>query len=1078
MASRFVRRAFVATSLLVTITFAARLEPRADCSTIQVNSGDSCSSLAQRCGITGDQFMQYNPQQGLCANLQPGQYVCCSSGTLPDHTPKQNPDGTCASYAVQSGDSCSSIGASHGPLTVQQLESFNKQTWGWNTCNNLFAGTNMCLSTGTPPMPLSVQGTVCGPQVPGTQPPGSGQNLSSLNPCPLRACCDIWGQCGTTEDFCVDTNTGAPGTARTGTNGCISNCGTNIVMSSKPASFMSVGYFEAFNVERPCLNMDITQVDKSKYTHIHYAFGEIGYNYTVSANRYYSQFSAFTQLTGVKRIISFGGWTFSTDPSTYTIFRQGVTAANRDTFATNIANFVIANNLDGVDIDWEYPAAPDIPGIPPGNPSEGNDFVNFLGLLYQKLKPKGKTISMAAPASFWYLKGIPMINVQVWVDYVVYMTYDLHGQWDYNNKWSDPGCPGGNCLRSHVNLTETLNALSMITKAGVASNKIAVGVSSYGRSFQMLQAGCTGPMCPYAGPASGATKGPCTGTAGYISNAEINSIIAFNPSASKLYDVNSDSNILVYDTTQYINYMNDSVKANRIALYQALNFGGYSDWAVDLQQFVPPVSIRTDSGGGTTRVTGSLQTTTTTNSAGSTITTIVSKQPLATTVITTTNSAGQQVLLTEVLSTTTDAAGRTITITGTLKPVVTTNAGGSSTTSLSTVFPPPTATKTIVITTTDRSGKTTTATGVIRTTVTTIPGGKVVSTVSTDFPLPTTFPPPPTSGKCLGPQCLHGSCTGPLCAVVICTGSTCDANCQGSDCTSSGCIGPDCSNGACIGPFCKTHGCVGADCFDGDNGGDNDNCFGSGCLDIGCVGVGCGNDQSCFGPLCRITSCTGPDCVNGQCVGSRCTSYGCSGNGCTAPNQTPDPSNTCSRTTISSCAATVFVTTTVFSDLSSTTTKSTTRSSCATITACNGVGTTSTTTVSTSTTVDGPLCAITSCLGCSMMKRATNSDVVPRAEKLTDYGSRLHTFYDNYTVFERDVRGPGQGDWDDFYTAVASDPNTAILNIQGTILQPSTWISRIFADTPQNILVRGLYGCTSVVAVSHRGKHYSSMCLE
>lgn len=70
------------------------------------------------------------------------------------------------------------------------------------------------------------------------------------------------------------------------------------------------------------------------------------------------------------------------------------------------------------------------------------------------------------------------------LDYIVYMTYDLHGQWDAGNQWSSPGCPTGNCLRSHINRTETLNSLSMITKAGVPSHKILVGVTSYGRSFQ------------------------------------------------------------------------------------------------------------------------------------------------------------------------------------------------------------------------------------------------------------------------------------------------------------------------------------------------------------------------------------------------------------------------------------------------------------------------------------------------------------------------------------------------------------------------------------------------------------------
>lgn len=63
------------------------------------------------------------------------------------------------------------------------------------------------------------------------------------------------------------------------------------------------------------------------------------------------------------------------------------------------------------------------------------------------------------------------------------MTYDLHGQWDYGNANAQPGCSAGNCLRSDVNLTETINSLSMITKAGVPSSQVVVGVTSYGRSF-------------------------------------------------------------------------------------------------------------------------------------------------------------------------------------------------------------------------------------------------------------------------------------------------------------------------------------------------------------------------------------------------------------------------------------------------------------------------------------------------------------------------------------------------------------------------------------------------------------------
>jgi chitinase len=34
------------------------------------------------------------------------------------------------------------------------------------------------------------------------------------------------------------------------------------------------------------------------------------------------------------------------------------------------------------------------------------------------------------------------------VDYINFMTYDLNGQWDYDNQFTNSGCPTGNCLRS------------------------------------------------------------------------------------------------------------------------------------------------------------------------------------------------------------------------------------------------------------------------------------------------------------------------------------------------------------------------------------------------------------------------------------------------------------------------------------------------------------------------------------------------------------------------------------------------------------------------------------------------------
>jgi chitinase len=165
------------------------------------------------------------------------------------------------------------------------------------------------------------------------------------------------------------------------------------------------------------------------------------------------------------------------------------------------------------------------------------------------------------------------------------MTYDLHGQWDYGNNYSDVGCPGGNCLRSQVNSTETHTSLSMITKAGVPSNKIVVGVTSYGRSFQMTQSGCTGPMCSYTGPDSGATPGRCTLTAGYLAQAEIDEILQNDKTATTFYDSDSESDIMVYNDTQWVAYMSNNTRAARTATYLGWNFLGTVDWAIDLAAF-------------------------------------------------------------------------------------------------------------------------------------------------------------------------------------------------------------------------------------------------------------------------------------------------------------------------------------------------------------------------------------------------------------------------------------------------------------------------------------------------------------
>ncbi|KAK4146129.1 glycoside hydrolase superfamily [Dichotomopilus funicola] len=322
-------------------------------------------------------------------------------------------------------------------------------------------------------MPAAVDNAICGPQKPGTvRPSDKNINLAALNPCPLNACCNTWGQCGTTKEFCVDTTVyGAPGTAAKSTYGCISNCGIDIVNNDKaPAKFERITYFEAWNDSRPCLNMDVDEVTDLN-TIIHFEFGWINEDFTISVQDAEEQFEKFVKAnTKLKEVISYGGWACSNEHPASHIIRRAVQLENRLTFAANVVDFVKKHNLDGVDFDWEYPGVDDIGGSDPWAAEDGENYLEFLKLVKQGLM-SGATASFTAPASYWHLRHFPIGDIAKVVGYV-------------------EGLRTRQFLRSHINKTQTENALSMMTKAGVPSYKVFVGISSYGRSFKMAKPEC------------------------------------------------------------------------------------------------------------------------------------------------------------------------------------------------------------------------------------------------------------------------------------------------------------------------------------------------------------------------------------------------------------------------------------------------------------------------------------------------------------------------------------------------------------------------------------------------------------
>ncbi|KAJ5087995.1 hypothetical protein N7456_011611 [Penicillium angulare] len=186
------------------------------CSSIIIEKGDTCDTLAAKCGITTTEFSTYNTDSSLCSSPTDGQPVCCSSGTL-ELPPQASADGICYIHTVQPTDTCDRIASAYG-ITVDELETYNEDTWeyDWIGCSKgLVGGAFICLSSGSPPMPHTLPNAICGPQVPGTARPNDMSDLASLNPCLASGCQCVLsnGLCGNTEDENAACPTGSASTS-------------------------------------------------------------------------------------------------------------------------------------------------------------------------------------------------------------------------------------------------------------------------------------------------------------------------------------------------------------------------------------------------------------------------------------------------------------------------------------------------------------------------------------------------------------------------------------------------------------------------------------------------------------------------------------------------------------------------------------------------------------------------------------------------------------------------------------------------------------------------------------------------
>ncbi|PNY25607.1 Symbiotic chitinase [Tolypocladium capitatum] len=291
--------------------------------------------------------------------------------------------------------------------------------------------------------------------------------------------------------------------------------------------------------------------------------------------------STFSDLANIKTynpnlqiFISLGGWTFSDNgTATQPVFGNiARSSSNRQKFADIVLKFLDSYGFDGVDIDWEYPGAPDRGGKP-------DDVENFVLLLKEIRETFGKAgrklgITFTAPSSYWYLKWFDLPGIMKHVDWVNLMSYDLHGIWDGNN-------PIGAIVQGHTNLTEIKAAVELFWRVGIKPSQIALGFGFYGRSFTLADPSCTRPGCPFR---SGAKPGICTGTSGYLAYYEVQDMLK-NDKITPVHDKEAAVKYFSWGNDQWISYDDAETFKQKIEWADSIGFAGSLIWASDLDSY-------------------------------------------------------------------------------------------------------------------------------------------------------------------------------------------------------------------------------------------------------------------------------------------------------------------------------------------------------------------------------------------------------------------------------------------------------------------------------------------------------------
>ena len=308
--------------------------------------------------------------------------------------------------------------------------------------------------------------------------------------------------------------------------------------------------------------LDQLSIDANKLTHINYAFVDVRDSMAWLSNLETDtvNFRILNKLKEVnpdlKILISIGGWSWSGNFSDAVL-----TPDSRYKFAKTSVDIVADYDLDGVDIDWEYPGQ-----IGDNNVFRPEDKQNYT-LMFEAIRKEldelskntGKyyELTTAVGASYSYIEHTEMDKAVKYLDFVNLMTYDFYTSGDSAGHHSNLYPPEDYDKDASAHKT-----FHLFVEAGVPADKLVMGLPFYGRSWIMKSADKHGINMPVEGRARG-------GGYTYIKDSLVNKngfVRYWDENAKAPYLFNSETNQLItYDDEESVKLKCEYVIDNSMA---------------------------------------------------------------------------------------------------------------------------------------------------------------------------------------------------------------------------------------------------------------------------------------------------------------------------------------------------------------------------------------------------------------------------------------------------------------------------------------------------------------------------------